>query len=77
MGISENGHQRISFFTKNLLKANQVKNNRILDQAVYSNNELRNTVIRREILEIEKANKINDIVEEVLNLHNQQSKGLS
>ena len=77
MGISENGHQRISFFTKNLLKANQVKNNRILDQTVYSNNELRNTVIRREILEIEKANKINDIVEEVLNLHNQQSKGLS
>ena len=47
---------------KDLLKTNQVKNNQILNQAIYSINELRNAAIRNKIPENENPNKIIDIV---------------
>ena len=40
-------YQNPSFLAKYLLKANQVKNNQIVNQAIYSINELRNAVIRK------------------------------
>ena len=41
----------ILLLTKDLLKANQVKNNHIVNQTIDSINELRNTIIKKEIPE--------------------------
>ena len=41
------GYQNPSFLAKDLLKDIQVKNNEIVNQAIYSINELRNNVIRK------------------------------
>ena len=40
-----------------------IKNNEIVNQAVYSMNELRNAIIRKEILEAENPDKIFGTVE--------------
>ena len=57
--------------SKNLFEANQVKNIQLLNQAIYSINELRNTVIKKEIPENENPNKIIDIVEKIIDFNNQ------
>ena len=43
------GYQNPSFLVKDLIKANQTKNNGIVNQTVDSNNELRNSVIKKRI----------------------------
>ena len=54
---------------KDLLRANQVKNNQKLNQAIYSINELRYTN--------EYPNKMISVVEKILNFNKQQKcKGL-
>ena len=49
-----------------LFKANQVRNNQIVNHFVYSTNEVRNAVIKQEIPENVNQNKINEIIEKVL-----------
>ena len=62
---------------KDLLRANQVKNNQKLNQAIYSINELRYTLIRNEISGNEYPNKMISVVEKILNFNKQQKcKGL-
>ena len=60
-----------SFLAKDLLKANQIKNHEILNQAFYSVNELRNPFIRKEISENENRNKTIGIAEKVLSFNTQ------
>ena len=43
-------HQNLSFLVKNLLKTNRIKNNQILNQAIYSIDELRKAVTRKAFL---------------------------
>ena len=45
------GIRTILLLTKDLLKANQVKNNQIVNQTIDSINELRHTIIKKEIPE--------------------------
>ena len=61
-------YQNLTFLAKDLLTVNQVKSNQILNQAIYSINELRNVVIRKEIPENESVNKIISVVEEIIKL---------
>ena len=73
------GYQGPSFLAKHLLKDNQVKNNQIVNQAIYLIKKLRNRAIRKEVPENENPNKIISIVaiENFLNFNNQQKdKGL-
>ena len=51
-------YQNPSFVAKELLKANDIKNNEIVNQVIYSMNELRKAVIRKEILENENPDKL-------------------
>ena len=62
-----------SLLEKDLLKSNQVKNKKIVNQSIHLINKLRNAVIRKEPPENENANKIIDIVEKFLDFHNQQN----
>ena len=62
------GYQNPSFLAEDLFKANQVKNNQIVDQTIDSINELRNSIVKKEIPENENLNKIIDIVEKSLSL---------
>ena len=64
-----------------LIKANQTKNSKIVNQTINSINELKNAVNKKEIPENENPNKIIDIVEKILefklkdffnNINNQQ-----
>ena len=64
-----------------LIKANQTKNSKIVNQTIDSINELKNAVNKKEIPENENPNKIIDIVEKILefklkdffnNINNQQ-----
>ena len=43
------GIKTLLFLVKDLIKANQTKNNVIVNQTVDSNNELRNSIIKKEI----------------------------
>ena len=71
------GYQNVSFRVIVLFKANQVRNNQIVNHFVYPTNELRNAVIKQEIPENVNQNKINEIIEKVLQFNNQQKqKGL-
>lgn len=71
------GYQNLSFRVIVLFKANQVRNNQIVNHFVYSTNEVRNAVIKQEIPENVNQNKINEIIEKVLQFNNQQKqKGL-
>ena len=62
------GYQNPSFLAEDLFKANQVKNDQIVDQTIDSINELRNSIVKKEIPENENLNKITDIVEKSLSL---------
>ena len=65
-------YQNSSFSAKDLLKTKQVKNNQIVNQAIYSINELKNAVIRKQNL-----NKIISVVEKIINFNNKlKDKGL-
>ena len=66
------GYQNPSFLAKDLFKANQVIINQIVSLAFYSNNELRNAVIRKEIPENENPKNIIHIIEKVLEFNNRQ-----
>ena len=71
------GYQNLPFRVIVLFKANQVRNNQIVNHFVYSTNEVRNAVIKQEIPENVNQNKINEIIEKVLQFNNQQKqKGL-
>ena len=54
------GYQNHLLLAKDLIKANQVKNNWIGNQVIHSINELRNAAIRKTISENENTNKINN-----------------
>ena len=70
-------YQNPSILEKDLFIANQVKNDQIGNQAIYSTNELRNAVIRKENSENEIPIKINDTNEKILEFNNKQKdKGL-
>ena len=65
-------YQNSSFSAKDLLKTKQVKNHQIVNQAIYSINELRSAVIRKQNL-----NKIISVVEKIINFNNKlKDKGL-
>ena len=49
-----------------LIKANQTKNSKIVNQTIDSINELKNAVNKKEIPGNENPNKITDIVEKIL-----------
>ena len=57
---------------KHIDKANQVRNNQIVNWAIFSINELRNAVIPKKFPEDENSNKVIDIDEEMLNFNKQQ-----
>ena len=67
------GYHNPSFFGKNFIKANQIKNNKKVNQTIDSINELKNSIIKTEILKNENPNKIIDIVEKILEFNNQQN----
>ena len=70
-------YQNPLFLAKDLLQVNQIKNNQIANQGIYSTNELRNAVLRKGIPVNKNANKIIGIVEKILNFNNQRKgKGL-
>ena len=68
------GYPNPSSLAKGLLIASQVKSNDIENQAIFSINELRNAVIRKEVPENPNVNpnKIIGIAEKFLNFNNQQ-----
>ena len=66
------GYKNPSFSAEDLIKAFQTKNNEFLYQTIDSINELRNSVIKKEIPKNENPNKIIDIVEKILEFNNQQ-----
>ena len=72
-------YQNPLFLVKDLIRANQAKN----EQSINNNNndgliDLRNAIFRNEIPENENPNKIVKIVEKILNFNKQQiGKGLS
>ena len=59
---------KIPFLAKDLIKTDQSKNKQIAKQTIDSINELRNSIINKEIPENENPNKIIDIVEKTLTL---------
>ena len=59
---------KIPFLAKDLIKTDQPKNKQIAKQTIDSINELRNSIINKEIPENENPNKIIDIVEKTLTL---------
>ena len=59
---------KIPFLAKDLIKTDQPKNKQIAKQTIDSINELRNSIINKEIPEKENPNKIIDIVEKTLTL---------
>ena len=66
------GYQNPSFLTKDLMKTDQSKNKQILKQTIDSINDLRNSIIKKEIPANENPNKMIDIVEEILEFNGQQ-----
>ena len=66
------GYQNPLFLAKELLKASHVENNPTVNQAIYSMNELRKAVIRKEFPEKQNPNKAIGIVEKIFNFNNQQ-----
>ena len=60
------GYQNPSFWVIVLFKANQVRNNQIVNHFFYSTNELRNAVIKQEIPENVNQNKINEIIAKIV-----------
>ena len=66
------GYQNSSVLAKDLIKTDQSKNKKIVKQTVDSINELRSSIIKKEIPENENPNKIIDIVEKILEFNNQQ-----
>ena len=62
---------------KDLIRATQAKNKQLVNNVNDGLIDLRNSIIRKEILENENLNKIVDIVEKVLDFNKQQkSKGI-
>ena len=51
------GHQNPSFLAKDLIETNQSKNKQIVQQFLDSFDELRSSIIKKEILENENPNK--------------------
>ena len=68
------GYQDPSFSVKDLIKANQTKNNEIVIQTIDSINKLENAVNKKEIPGNENPNKIIDIVEKVLEFNKEQKE---
>ena len=66
------GYQNPSFLAKDLIKNDQSKNKQIVKQTVDSINELKNSILKKEIPKNENPNKMMDIVEKTLEFINQQ-----
>ena len=66
------GYQNPSFLEKDLIKNDQSKNKQIVKQTVDSINELKNSILKKEIPKNENPNKMMDIVEKTLEFINQQ-----
>ena len=65
-------HQSLSFLAKELLKAKQDKNDQFVNNINNSLIDLRNSVIRKQILENKNSNKTTDNAEEILDFNNHQ-----
>ena len=71
------GYQNPSFSAKYLMKTDQFKSKQIVKKTIDSINDLRNSIIRKEIPVNENPNKIIGIVEKILEFNRQQKgKGL-
>ena len=66
------GYQNPSFLAKDLIKNDQSKNKQIVKQTVDSINELKNSILKKEVPKNENPNKMMDIVEKTLEFINQQ-----
>ena len=66
------GYQNPSFLAKDLIKNDQSKNKQIVKQTVDSINELKNSILKKEIPKNENPNKMMDIVEKTLEFINPQ-----
>ena len=53
-----------------MVKTDQSKNKKIVKQSIGSINELRKSIIKKEVPKNEKPNKIIDIVKKILDLNN-------
>ena len=53
-----------------MVKTDQSKNKKIVKQSIDSINELRKSIIKKEVPKNEKPNKIIDIVKKILDLNN-------
>ena len=60
------GYQNSSFLAKDLIKINQSKIKQKVKQTIDSINELRNSIIKKEISKNESPNNIIDLVEKIL-----------
>ena len=58
-----------------MVKTDQSKNKKIVKQSIDSINELRKSIIKKEVPKNEKPNKIIDIVKKILDLNNPE-KGI-
>ena len=67
------GYEIPSFLTKYLLKANQAKNNEINNQSIYSMNELRKTIIKKEIPKTKHSDKVIRIFEKIFKVNLKKS----
>ena len=66
------GYQNLSLLAKDLIKNDHSKNKQIVKQTVDSINELRNSILKKEIPKNENPNKMMNIVEKILEFINQQ-----
>ena len=53
-----------------MVKTDQSKNKKIVKQSIDSINELRKSIVKKEVSNNEKPNKIIDIVKKILDLNN-------
>ena len=65
------GYQSPSFLAEDLLKANNNKNKQIVKKTIDLINELKNSIIKKEIPENENPSKINNIAEKILEFNEQ------
>ena len=65
-------YQNPSFLAKDLSKTNQSKKKQIVKQTIHSINDLKNSIIKKEIPENENPNKIIYIVKKIFEFDSQQ-----
>ena len=68
------GYQSPSLLAEDLLKANNNKNKQIVKQTTDSINELKNSIIKKEVPENENSSKIINIAKRILEFNQQQER---